>query len=169
MLERQTFTPAPVDVRALILAAATMPRAAVEASIEGLIALLDRIDGDPDIEDGHDAEQITALDGFMAPGVSAGLTDDHEPSEDREGVDEAEPGSWAEYDGETDYGTLDSYADDDREEDADDRMIRVRYRDRIRSRRCVPVRDAYWPFQINGRTPRAPFGREAAAVQPAAR
>lgn len=33
-------------------------RAAVEAAVEHLIALLDTIDGDPDLEDSHDAEGI---------------------------------------------------------------------------------------------------------------
>jgi hypothetical protein len=148
MLERQTFTPAPIDVRALILAAATMPRAAVEASIEGLIALLDLADGDADSED---VDDDTCVDD----------RGEDDRDNDREGVTLVEQIGQG--------SALLAYADDDREEDADDRMIRVRYRDRIRARRCVPVRDAYWPFQINGRTPRAPFGREAAAVQPAAR
>lgn len=148
MLERQTFTPAPVDVRSLILAAATMPRAAVEASIEGLIALLDLADGDADSED---VDDDTCVDD----------RGEDDRDNDREGgtlVEQIEQGS----------APL-AYADDEREEDGEDRMARLRYRDRIRRRRCVPVRDAYWPFQISGRTPRAPFGREAAAVQPAAR
>lgn len=33
-------------------------RLRIEAAIESLIALLDEIDGDPDLEDGHDAEAV---------------------------------------------------------------------------------------------------------------
>lgn len=33
-------------------------RQRIEAAIESLIALLDEIDGDPDLEDGHDAEAV---------------------------------------------------------------------------------------------------------------
>ena len=125
-----------------------MPRAAVEASIEVLIALLDLADGDADSED---VDNDTCVDD--------GCEDDRD--NDREGgtlAEQVEQGS---------AGL--AYADDEREEDTEDRTIRLRYRDSIRRRRCVPVRDAYWPFQITGRTPRAPFGREAAAVQPAVR
>jgi hypothetical protein len=45
-------------VRFLLAAAMRMPREAVERLAEGLIDRLDAIDGDPDLEDGHDAEEV---------------------------------------------------------------------------------------------------------------
>lgn len=39
-------------------------RGDIENLIEGLIALLDVLDGDPDLEDGHEAEYDPAEDGI---------------------------------------------------------------------------------------------------------
>jgi hypothetical protein len=45
-------------VRFLLAAAMRMPRESVERLTEGLIAGLDAMDGDPDLEDGHDREAV---------------------------------------------------------------------------------------------------------------
>lgn len=46
----------PVDF--LLRAAMRLPRPAIERLADGLIAGLDAIDGDPDLEDGHDREEV---------------------------------------------------------------------------------------------------------------
>lgn len=84
--------PAPV----LFLAVTPPMRQRIEATIEHLVALLDTIDGDPDLEDGGDAEP-DPLEPYLADAASD-LEDD--PAEsgigDGGGLAEQCP-NWREY------------------------------------------------------------------------
>ena len=106
--------------------------------VELLIARLDRLGGDCDVEANGDE-----LDG----------TGSHEEDAlhrgDRHAGDpyDAEPGAWPENDAGEQYVPA-AIEDDDREEAAGEEQQRHAYRDRIRSTRCQPTGNPYRPFKI---------------------
>lgn len=77
-------TPAPLAERRrqrLERLVARFERDDIEAAVDGLIAMLDQLDGDTDREDGNDAEGSTWPDGGQL-GAGHNLSDDHEAAGD---------------------------------------------------------------------------------------
>lgn len=98
--------------------------------IEALIAFMDALAGDPDLED--DTEDF--------------------------GAEEAgEDGTWAEAE-DAHPNLLRAYSDDGGEDDGVE--VRTAYRDRIRARRCRPAdpREYWKSHDLDGPTPPCPFG-----------
>ncbi len=147
-----TFPPPDVRLATLEHMLDTLDRPSIEAAVELLIARLDAADGDADLEDdersgilmialGVDydpAEDDSTPEGKPGDPVDAEDDDsdqgiDDEPHDDLYG--DREGGSWAE----GSQGGANCIADDEGEEDAADRAVRIAYRDRIRRRRCDQV------------------------------
>jgi hypothetical protein len=63
----------------------SMSRREIESAIERLIALLDFVDGDPDLEDGSDDEPSL---GWVMSQSSCPLIQPADPGDDREGEEE---------------------------------------------------------------------------------
>lgn len=69
----------------LFLAVTPSMRSRIEATIEHLLALLDAIDGDPDLEDGSDAEP-EPLEPYLADAASDLEYDPAEMGEPDDGI-----------------------------------------------------------------------------------
>lgn len=94
-----TFPPPEHRLAQVMRVFEALDRDTLAAVIERGIDRLDTLDGDSDFEDGHDAEHVTALDGFWRSEWIKTTSDDHEPDADAQG-DRA----WIEWHGRTPAG-----------------------------------------------------------------
>lgn len=165
MFEGETFKPnSPLGQFLAILP--LLDFADTGTAIDLAIAKLDKMAGDPDLEDGIDAEPDDDAKGDVAwpewhtmgrhkglsqivheddedDDIDAGIDDEpHDAEEDRGAEEDGEPGSWPE--GWQGGGAV--FDDDGHEEDHIDQRMRQPHRDRIRRTRCDYVRLGYAPY-----------------------
>lgn len=109
--------------------------------IETLIAFMDQLGGDCDLEeDDHPGGNIT--------------DENHDAEEDFGAEEGGETGGWPE---QIDQSNLRLYADDDRDVDSEP-LAYQHHRDRVRRTRCDRTTNPYAPFRVRSRPPQMVIG-----------